>query len=104
MGDEDDGLPAFAPDAKELYVHPLAREFIQRAEGFVHQDDARVGDQHARKRRALLHASRELARIGVLAAAKADELQDAARFLRRTGPLEAEYLDRQEHVLEHGAP
>jgi MFS family permease len=65
------------PDAQQQLLHQLARLVVQRAERFVHQQDARVVGQRAGQRGALLHAARQL--LGVvlletLQAHLADEL------------------------------
>ena len=66
MRDEQDGLAALAPDPQHFEVHLLARQRIERAEWFVHQDQLWIVDEGARDRRALLHAAGQLLRIFVL--------------------------------------
>src|SRR5438552_3995770 len=102
--DEDDRLAALLPDAQQLEVHPLPRELVERSERLVHEDDRRVDHQHPAERGALLHAARELARVRAFAALEPHEPQDVARFLGGGAALEPEDLDRQQHVLEDGAP
>ena len=58
VGDEDDGLAAFAPDPQHLQVHLFAGQRVERAERLVHQDQFRVVDERARDSGALLHAAR----------------------------------------------
>ncbi len=68
MGDEENGLAAFRPDAKQLQDHVLPGERIERAEGLVHEQQPRVEQQRARKRCALRHAAGQFRRVALLEA------------------------------------
>src|SRR5580693_1854744 len=48
MGDEQHGLPARAPDARELLLHDAARLRIERAERLIHQKNSGIVGKHAR--------------------------------------------------------
>jgi hypothetical protein len=61
MGDEQRGLARLRPDAAEFPLQRRARHRVQRAEGFVHQQDARVVRQRASDLHPLLHPAREFA-------------------------------------------
>ena len=57
------------PDAEQQFLHQLAGLVVERAEGLVHQQHARVVGQRARERGALLHAAGQLLGKVVLEAA-----------------------------------
>ena len=54
-----------APDAQQQVVHLQPRQFVERAERLVHQQQFRLMDQRAAKRDALLHAARQLMRARI---------------------------------------
>src|SRR5438309_1935055 len=58
--DEDDGLAGALPQARQLFLHRLARLRVERAEGLVHQQHFGIEGEHARERDALLHAAGKL--------------------------------------------
>ena len=58
MGDEHHRHAALLPDRSNQLLHAAARVGVQRAEGLVHQQDARMHDQRLRNSHALLHAAR----------------------------------------------
>ena len=62
-------------DRHQLVLHLAADERIERAEGFVHEQDVGVGRQCAGQPYPLLHAAAELAGIAPLVAAEPDEGQ-----------------------------
>src|SRR5256885_1141230 len=70
----------------------------------VREDERRVDPQPPAGRGGLLPAARELARVRAFAALEPHEPQDVARFLGGGAAFEPEDLDRQQHVLEDGAP
>ena len=47
-------------DAQKLNIQALAGKFVQRAEGFIQQDDVRAGLQQTGKSHTLLHPARKL--------------------------------------------
>ena len=51
--------------AQQFFVQAVARHFIERGEGLVHQQKPRTGGQRARDRDAHLHAAGKFARIGL---------------------------------------
>src|SRR5579884_1009922 len=104
VGDEDHGLRRALEDAHELRLHEPARLRIERAEGFVHQQDRRIEGERARNRGALLHAAGKLRGIAVLEALQADELDEVLRALlalRLRHPLP---LETVENVAAHRLP
>ena len=85
-------------------LHLPARVRIERAERLVHQDDARLVDERASDRHALLHPAGEVLREVVRELVEADRLQVADRALaalrlRHALPLEAVF-----HVVAHRQP
>src|SRR5947207_1919282 len=68
VGDEDGGEAEPARQAADLRLHGLAQLAVERAERLVEQQQARVEDDGASQRHALLLAARELPRqAGVVA-------------------------------------
>ena len=65
VGHENDGFFCFAPNALKIFMKLFFGLSIQRSEWFVHQENVRIEDEHACKRRPLFHASGQLVRIGL---------------------------------------
>ena len=63
MGDVDHGRADAAVNALDLDLHLLAQLLVERAQGLVHQQQARMRDQRPRHGDALLLAARELPRV-----------------------------------------
>ncbi|MNG35994.1 hypothetical protein D3C84_1228880 [compost metagenome] len=61
-------------------MHVLADARVERAEGLVEQQHARLHDQRLGDGQALLHAAGELARVLVEGMAEADFLEDDCRL------------------------
>jgi hypothetical protein len=53
VGDEHHRLAVRGPEIEEQVAHDLARLRIERAEGFVHQENLGVADQRLGERNAL---------------------------------------------------
>ena len=75
MRDVDERDPDLVLDALQLELHLLAELQVERAERLVEQEDARVVDERARERDALLLAARELLRLALPRTLEADELE-----------------------------
>src|SRR5271165_1161394 len=56
--DEDAGEAGAAPQPVQMQIEAVARDLVERAEGFVHQQQARLERQRAGDRHALLHPAR----------------------------------------------
>src|SRR5712691_3035912 len=104
VGDEDDGLLRFLPDAQQLDVHLLARERIERAEWLVHQDQLGIVDERAGDGRALLHAAGKLVGVFVLVALEPDQSEEIARTPAALGYRKSEDFRREEHVVDDAPP
>ncbi len=61
-------------------------------------------DERAREADPLAHAARELARVRRLESVEADEVDGLQRALAHLGLGEAQRLEPELHVLEHGEP
>jgi hypothetical protein len=85
MGDEADGLFGARPELQQFLVQPVAHDLVQRAEGFVHQQDVGVEGQRPRDRGALLHAARKLPGKLLLEAGQFHQFQHPARALGALG-------------------
>src|SRR5262249_45905579 len=92
------------PDPLELDVHLLPGHRVERPEGLVHEEHRRVVDEGPRERDPLLHAARQLPGVALLEALQADERQELERCGAVPLAREALRVDRQEHVVEDGAP
>ncbi len=77
--DEHDGEAARRPERGELVVQALPREFVERAERLVHQQEIGRGDERAGDRGAHLHAARELAREMAAELREPDLIQRGSR-------------------------
>ena len=89
VGDEQHGLSARAPDARELLLHDAARLRVERAERLIHQKDCGIVGENARNLHALAHAAGELIGMMMLEALKADQTDifgNDAPALRRGTP------------------
>ena len=73
MRDEEDAFAHGAPDPFELVLQLPSNERIKGTEGFVHQQDARIGRKCASEADALLHSSRKLVGIAVAPAGELDK-------------------------------
>src|SRR5690606_27028233 len=60
VGDEQDRLRLFVPDAEQLEAHFFPRQRVERAERLVHEERRGLGDEGPADRGALLHAAGEL--------------------------------------------
>ena len=89
---------------QQIVLQLAARQLVERAERFVHQQDRRVPGERAHDRHPLLHAAGQFVRIGVLELEQSDRIQ---QFLAARDALLgriADDLERQPHVAERGAP
>ena len=77
-------MPTSCWIALQLELHLLAELQVERAERLVEQQHARLVDERARERDALLLAARELPRLALAEPVEADELEDLARPARAT--------------------
>jgi len=83
VGDEDHRDPDLMPDLQQVFLHHRPGLRVQRAERFVHQQDARRVGQGAGDGHALLHAAGQGLRALVAERGEADHLQQAVGDLPR---------------------
>ena len=76
MRDVDERDPDLVLDPLQLELHLLAQLQVERAERLVEEQHARVVDERAGERDALLLAAGELARLPVSPPREVDELED----------------------------
>ena len=60
MRDKADGLAGARPKPQQFLIQPVAHDFIQRPEGFIHQQDVGIKGQCPRDAGTLLHTPRKL--------------------------------------------
>ena len=107
MGDEQDGGVGFLPDAVELEVHAVSSDFIERAEGLVHEQDGRSEDERPSQGDPLLHTAGELIGMMTLEPVQADHLEQTLDFLVAVGPghtADLHDFQREGDVLPDGSP
>src|SRR5438477_2941993 len=102
--DEDDRRRACRPQVEQLVLHQRPGLDIERAEGLVHQQDARRVDQALRKRDPLAHSAGQLIRIAVLEACQADARDPIAGSLPRVAVRSAVIARARGDVSQHGLP
>lgn len=107
VGDHQHALDrqlAFGPQVEEIGAQGLGGQHVERREGFVQHQDVGMHDQRAGKADALAHAARQLARIGGFEAVEADQVDRLQRTAADLGARQAERLEADLHVLQHGQP
>jgi hypothetical protein len=81
--DEQQREAHLVPQLEQLLLHLAARERVERGEGLVHQQHARLHRQRARDGHALLHAAGELVRMHVGELGQAHLVEVVQRALGR---------------------
>jgi len=87
-----------------LVLHELAGLHVEGREGLVHEQDARVQDEHLREGHALSHAAGELVGIAVAEAVEAHAGEPGLALFPGGGPVLAAELEPGDHVVEGAAP
>ena len=92
-----------APEPEQLFVQVVAHDLVQRAEGFVHQQDIGIEGQRAGDAGALLHPARKLP--GKLSSEAFRSTSCSTRSMRaRISARKPHDLERQPDVALDGAP
>ena len=99
--DEDDGAALDLLKAQQLRLHFGADDGIERGEGFVHQQNRRIGRKRARQTHALLHAARKLIGIARAPCAKAYLFERFLRGALALGTVDAGEFKAERGVVEH---
>src|SRR5215831_4184608 len=97
--DEQDGLPAAAPNSLELLVHR-----IERAERLVHQQERWIVNQRPAYSDALLHPTRQLGGILVLETRQGGHFDELPGTRAGFAFIPLLDFDRNQDVLQYGAP
>ena len=104
VGNEQDGFAVARPQAEQQVPHDLARLSVERAEGFVHQQDLGIADQHLGETDALALAARELVRVAVAEGGKTDALEPALPPFERFRACSPVYLEADGDVVARRLP
>jgi hypothetical protein len=102
--DQHHGRSGLGANVQQQVLHLHPRQFVERAEWLVHQQQFRLKNERAAQGDALLHAAGELRRVGVFEPRQADERQQFGCALRGPAVSIALYLNRKKHVFEYCAP
>ena len=105
VSDEQQREAHLFPQDHQLFLHAPPRQRVQRGEGLVHQQHARLHGQRARDRHALLHAAGQGVGIGVGEARQPDLVQVMHGALVGLAPAQLARGDqRKRHVLPQRLP
>mmetsp|Transcript_27893 Transcript_27893/g.52174 ORF Transcript_27893/g.52174 Transcript_27893/m.52174 type:complete len:340 (+) Transcript_27893:987-2006(+) len=107
MGDHEHGLFRAAPDLEQLFLDGAPRERIERAKGFIQQQQLGMVGEGARDGHALSHAARKLAGLAMHHVAFETHLgQEIAGVVLDlvAGPVGMPGLDAEGDVLEGREP
>ncbi len=101
VGDHQDGQPVLAPQLvdQRMHVEPHAR--VEGPEGFVEQQDPRVGDERLGDRQPLLHPPGQSTGVGAQVVAEAHPPKHLGGLAPRVA-LVAAALQAEHDVLQHG--
>ena len=105
MGHEEDRGLRLAPEVEQEVLHIHARHRIERAEGFVHQNDSWSQNERLGDGNPLPHASGELVRVfGLIARDGKTHVADPlSRQLLANPAGNALALKTESHVVQHAA-
>ena len=104
MRDEDDRPAEFLPEVQEIVVELEAGDLVESGEGFVHQQELRLGDEGTGDRYPHLHAARQFARVAVGEAFEADHPERVHDVVARVGLRQSLEPERQVDVGEDAGP
>ena len=105
MGDEQNGLRPFRPDAQQLEAHFIAGERIKRRERLVHQQNVGIEQQRPGDGDALLHAAGEFINALGGKIRKSDERKELVRTDLVLGADAAVFVaQRERDITEHIEP
>ena len=95
---------AFAPQFEKVGAQRLRGEHVERRERLVHQQNVGMHHQRAGKADALAHAAGQFARIGGFVTVEPDQVDRRQRPLADLRFGQAERLEAELHVFQHGQP
>src|SRR5262245_45025158 len=102
MGDVDERDAHLMLDALELYLHLLSQLQVERAQGFIEEQDTRVHYQRPGERDTLLLAAGEHRGPVALPAGHAYQFERLARLLVTLGLSDFALLEPVADVVKHG--
>jgi len=97
VGDENNGLLLFVPDAQQFFLEERLGLFVERGKRLVHQKDLGVVGEGTRDAHPLLHAARQFVWIAVREAVEPDLVQV---FHRPLAPFDPTYAAHPQAVLD----
>ncbi len=100
MRDIDHGDAETFVQQFQLDLHALAQLLVERAQGFVEQDEFRLEHQGARQRHPLLLAARQLPRPAVTASAEVDDVEHVVDLPADLVPGHVPAPQAERHVLK----
>ena len=101
MGHVEDSHPQAPLDAPNLELHLLPETAVKRAQGFVHQHQARLEHQRSSDGHALLLTAGEPARTAVLHALKPNQFQRPPDALPNLLRIETSHFQGKGQVSSH---
>ncbi|KNA06328.1 hypothetical protein SOVF_182090 [Spinacia oleracea] len=104
MGDKADGLAGRIPEFQQLFVEMIADDFVERAEGFVHQQQVGIEGERAGDGGTLLHAAGKLPGVFLAETFEVDEVHRAVDAFALLGLGVTHDFERQSDVLFDAAP
>jgi hypothetical protein len=104
MGDQQHRGAGVAPQLQQFVAHQQPGLLVQRAEGFVQQQQPRPGDQRAGDAQALAHAARKLCRVGMHETAQPHERQRVLDALADLAFRQAGAAQSEGRVVVHRQP
>ncbi len=104
MCHEDDGRAELLLQRHQPVIQFAARDFVERGEGLVHQNQRRAGDEGAGDGAAHFHAAGKFARQRLRKIREADARQRIHDRLMRLRPALARKAQRQIDIVEDARP
>ncbi len=102
---KDDRFAARFPDFLNIAIKLLAGERIESSKWFVHEKDARVWRERARKRNALFHSTGKLVDVRMLESAEPDQFEIILRDVMSIFSAQIRLqFEPEEHVSKNSEP
>src|SRR5258708_27844513 len=107
VGDQHNSARRYAvpaPQPYQLLAQIRGRQDVQRAKGFIHEEQFWLDNQGSRKTHPLAHPSREFLGIRIFIAIQPDRIDGRKRTLQALRAREVQSLQAQIHVLQYREP
>ena len=98
------GMRWCVPQIEEIAAQGFGGQDVERRERLVEQQDIGIDDERAGKADALPHAAGQLLRIGILEPVEPDQIDRADRPPPPLGAGDAQRLEAELDIAEHGQP